>query len=83
MGQVWRNGLFLQACREGRDRDGICGKSRFISRAYGLYRVCKTPESNMSLEGVGLALLLLGWQVYPAYLCENGGYHGYPGTSSA
>jgi hypothetical protein len=49
MRQVWRNRLFLQAFREGRGRDGICGKSHFISSAYGLYRVCKTPESNMRL----------------------------------
>ena len=49
MGQFWRNSLFLQAFHEGRDRCGIFGKSRLISSAYVLYRVCKTLESNMSL----------------------------------
>jgi len=48
IGQVWRNRLFLQAFNGGRDRCGVFGKSRLISSAYVLYRVCKTPESNMS-----------------------------------
>ncbi len=49
-GQVWRNRLFLQAFPGGHDRCGIFGKSRLISSASVLYRVCKTPESNMSLN---------------------------------
>ncbi len=49
IGQVWRNRLFLQAFPWGLDRCGIFGKSRLISSASVLYRVCKTPESNMSL----------------------------------
>ena len=52
IGQVWRNALFSQAFHGGRDRCGIFGKSRFISSAYVLCRVCKTPESNMSLPHI-------------------------------
>src|SRR5215510_16397798 len=33
MGQVWRHWVFLQAFREGRARDGICGNSYFIASA--------------------------------------------------
>src|SRR5713101_2809799 len=50
IGQVWRNRLFLQAFPGGRDRCGILGKSRLISSTSVLYRVWKTPESNMSLR---------------------------------
>src|SRR5262249_41950639 len=50
MGQFLRNSLFLQAFYEGRDRGGIFGKSRLISSAYVLSMMCKTPESNKSLE---------------------------------
>jgi hypothetical protein len=40
-----------------------------------------SKKSRGSLE-VGLAQRLLGGQVYPAYVGENGGYHVYPDTSS-
>jgi hypothetical protein len=55
IGQFWRNGLFLQAFPGGRDRCGFFGKSHLLSSAYVLYRVCKTPESNMSLTGMPVA----------------------------
>src|SRR5712691_11860760 len=55
IGQVWRNRLFLQAFPGGLDRCGIFGKSRLISSASVLYRVCKTPESNMSHPRMDLA----------------------------
>ena len=47
MGQVCCNRLFLQAFHGWRDRGGIFGKSRFIASIEVLYRVSKTPESNM------------------------------------
>ena len=50
MGQFLRNSLFLQAFYEGRDQDGIFGKSRLISSAYVMSMMCKTPESNKSLN---------------------------------
>ena len=50
IGQVWRNRLFLQAFSGRHGRCGILGKRRLISNASVLYRVCKTPESNMSLS---------------------------------
>ncbi len=49
IGQIWRNRLFLQASPGGRDRCSTFGKSRLISSASVLQKVCKTPESNMSL----------------------------------
>jgi len=52
MGQFLRNSLFLQAFYEGRDRGGIFGKSHFISSAYVLSRMWKTPEPNKSLHAV-------------------------------
>src|SRR5262249_39605459 len=50
MDQAWLHRLLLRAFHRGRDRGGICGKSHFISSASVLYRVGKTPASNMSLR---------------------------------
>src|SRR5262249_19028420 len=52
MGHVCRHRLFVQAFHGGRDRCGIFGISLFISSAYVLYRVCKTPGATMSLAAM-------------------------------
>ncbi len=52
IGQFLCNSLFLQAFHEGRDRCGIFGKSLLISSIYVLFMLCKTPESNKSLNSL-------------------------------
>ena len=62
LGQVWRNRLFLQAFHGSRDRCRLFGESHLISSASILYRVCKTPEFNMSLLVVSLATICVSNQ---------------------
>jgi hypothetical protein len=51
MGQVECTSLFLQAFHEGCGQCGVCGKSRVISSADVLGRLCQTSDSNMRHEG--------------------------------
>ena len=87
MGQVDRNSLFLQAFHEGRGQCGIFEKSRFISSAYVLCRVCKTPESNMSPGENGVhrqahCCRARRCSMRPAGAAERGTWRG-AGSSSA
>jgi hypothetical protein len=51
IGQAWRDGWFVQAFPQHRDRWGFCGQSLFLSRTYVLHRQGQTPASTRSLHG--------------------------------